>query len=391
MAGRGATPTILALAAALAGAAPAQAPVLDTDRATLIGARQAAAESERRAAALQEAAGKAGDEAERARVQAAVLTLRVAAAEQDMAATRARIALIDGLRARQRTRIAARQGPILHLFAALQTMARRPAGLALVQPGSMDDLVHVRLLLADTMPVVAARTAGLRAELHQSDGLRAQAGAAVDALAKDQVLLAERREELAALERTAIRRAQRLAEQAATEQQRALGLGADARDIADDLQLRQTAGDVRRALALLDGPAPRPGDGGAMPVHDGRARYRLPVAGEVANGYGEVSDAGVRARGLTVAALADAPVSAPAAGTVLFAHPFRSYGGVVILAHGGGWTTTLTGLATIAVRAGQAVRQGQTIGRAGPGRPQVTTELRRDNQPVDVLGLAQAG
>jgi hypothetical protein len=35
-------------------------------------------------------------------------------------------------------------------------MARRPPALALVQPGSIDEVVHVRSLLASTLPVIRA-------------------------------------------------------------------------------------------------------------------------------------------------------------------------------------------------------------------------------------------
>jgi septal ring factor EnvC (AmiA/AmiB activator) len=99
----------------------------------------------------------------------------------------------------------------------------------------------------------------------------------------------------------------------------------------------------------------------------------------------------VRGRGLTLAVAPVARVVAPHAGRVAFAAPFRSYGRIVILAHGGGWTTTITGLDRLAVRRGQWVTQGTTIGAAGPDAPHITTELRRGTRPVDVLALAQAG
>jgi septal ring factor EnvC (AmiA/AmiB activator) len=172
------------------------------------------------------------------------------------------------------------------------------------------------------------------------------------------------------VEATAIRRSQRLADQAAEEEQRAIGLGEDARDMADRMQTLAEAGDVRARLGRLPGPELRPaGADDAMPSHGGPPRYRLPVSGAIATGYGEVSGAGIRARGLTITVDAGADVRAPTAATVLYAGPFRSYGRIVILGHGGGWTTTLT----------------------GPGTPQITAELRRDNRPVDILAMAQGG
>ena len=383
--------TILA-ALATPALAPTRADKLDDQRDSLLGAKQAAADAEAHAAALNQQAEEADDEATKARARAAALAMQVQAAQSDIAAARARIALIGTLQQTERARIADKQGPILHLVAALQTLARRPPALAIAQPGSIDDIVHVRLLLADTLPVIAARTASLRQDLDRQTQLRDDAERAIAALGVSQRLLDHRKIELARVEATAIRRSQLLADQAADEQQRALGLGEEARDIADRMQTMSEAGDVEARLARLPGPDPRPaGADDALPTRDGEPRYRLPIAGEVASGFGEVSPAGVTARGLTVVTDGAATAVAPAAGTVAFAGPFRSYGRIVILSHGGGWTTTVTGLDMLAVKVGAHVAQGQPIGREGAGGGHVTTELRRDQRPVDIVAMVQGG
>lgn len=397
MRGRGAIMIGLGLATLATGAAPAEAPdlapAIGDVRNALVGAKQAASEAEARAAALNQAAEQASNEADRARAQAAALGLQVQAAESDLAAAQARIALIARLQADQRSHIAEKQGPILHLVAALQTMARRPPALAIAQPGSLDDIVHVRLLLADTLPVIHARTAALQATLAKQTELHGDAERAATALDASRKLLASRRQAFATLEATAIRRSQRLADQAAEEEERAIGLGEDTRDIADRMQAMAEAGDIRARLARLPGPDPRPaGPDDVVPVHAGPPRYRLPVSGAVATGYGEVSGAGIRARGLTLTVEPGTDVRAPTAATVLYAGAFRSYGRIVILGHGGGWTTTLTGLDTVAVKVGQRLRPGDLIGRAGTtAASPITAELRRDNRPVDILAMAQGG
>lgn len=382
----------IAITALATAAAPAQAPGLGDARTALITAKQAASDAEARAAALTQAAAQAGSEAERARAEAEALAVQVQAAEADIAAAQARIALIGSLQDIERSRIAAQQGPTLHLVAALQTMTRRPTALVLAQPGSLTDMVHVRLLLANTLPVIRARTVSLHADLDRQTQLRADAERAMAALAASRALLAQRRQALATIEATAIRRSQRLADQAADEQQRAIGLGEEARDLADRMQTLTDANDVRARLLHLPGPDPRPpSPDDSVPGRNGAPRYRLPVTGNVAAGFGEVSAAGVTARGLTLAAEEGAEVVAPAAGIVRFAGPFRSYGRVVIIAHGGGWTTTVTGLDSLTVKAGERIEQGDPIGRAGAASQHVTTELRRDNRPIDILAMAQSG
>jgi septal ring factor EnvC (AmiA/AmiB activator) len=318
--------------------------------------------------------------------------MQVQAARSDIVAAQARLGLIATLQGIARARIADKQGPILHLVAALQTLARRPPALAIAQPGSVDDIVHVRLLLADTLPVIAAHTASLRADLDRQTQLRGDAERAMAALGASQRLLDQRKIALAQVEATAIRRSQRLADQAADEQERALGLGEEARDITDRMQTLTDAGDVQARLARLSGPDPRPdGTDDALPQRAGTPRYGLPVTGEVTMGFGEVSPSGVRARGLTIATDGVATVTAPASATVIFAGAFRSYGRIVILAHGGGWTTTMTGLDTLAVKQGDRVAQGAPIGRTAASGGHVTTELRRADKPIDVVAMTQGG
>lgn len=122
------------------------------------------------------------------------------------------------------------------------------------------------------------------------------------------------------------------------------------------------------------------------------AVYRLPVAGRIVTGLGEISANGVRSRGLSVATAVGARVVAPAAGRIRYAGRFRDYGRVVVIDHGARWTTTLVGLGAADVATGDRVRRGDLVGRAGPKTatgddPQVTVELRRRGRPVDMTAL----
>ena len=108
------------------------------------------------------------------------------------------------------------------------------------------------------------------------------------------------------------------------------------------------------------------------------------MLGRVITGLGEVSSAGVRARGLTIATRAQAQVIAPAGGRIVFAGPYRGYGNIIIIDHGRRWTTLITSLSALDVGVGDNVVQGSPLGRTGSERPTVTVELRRANSPVDI-------
>jgi septal ring factor EnvC (AmiA/AmiB activator) len=106
---------------------------------------------------------------------------------------------------------------------------------------------------------------------------------------------------------------------------------------------------------------------------------------------GEISEAGVHARGLTLAVQPSAAAVAPRAGRVVYAGRFRGYGAIVIIDHGRGWTSVVTDLAAAEVAVGQAVRMGDVIGRAGRENPSVSAELRRNGRPHPIAPLLRLG
>lgn len=388
---------ILGAVALIASAAVSQ--TVRDEAAQLTEAKRQAIVAEQRSAALEVRAARASNDAARARADQAAVAARIQTAEADIAAARARIRVIETLRARQRARLAEKQAPIARLVAALQMMARRPPALTLVQPGSLSDLVHVRSLLTSTLPLIRERTASLRAEIEEGNRLRRQADLAVAALVAGQRRLEGQHIELAKLEAGHRRRSQKLVDSAMFEQDRAIALGERARDIADLMRELGDQAQLREQLASLPGPLLRPAIPGqaAAPVresavrHAGRPPYRLPVVGRLVSGMGELSNTGVRTRGLTLATARGAQVISPTSGRVAYAGAFRGYGRIVIVDHGGGWTTLITNLASLDVRVGDTVDQGSPLGRAGGGKPMITVELRRSGQPVDITPLVAAG
>jgi len=81
-------------------------------------------------------------------------------------------------------------------------------------------------------------------------------------------------------------------------------------------------------------------------------------------------------------------VSAPAAGIVKFAGPFREYDGVVIIDHGGGWLSLIVNVAST-LQPGERVVAGQEIGRAlGPLQVELSQNGRRIS-PALIAGSSQ--
>jgi len=369
---------------------PAQSDLADQQRRLLAARAQSAAAAER-AAKLDAAAKTEQTEAAKARAEEEAMGARIQQAQADIAAASARVTLVDRLLGDQQARLAAQQGPIARLIAALCSLAQRPDAVSVMQPGSVGDLVHVRAVIGSTLPLVRARTAGLRADLNNTRRLRADAALAARSLTEGRRRLETNRIALARLEAEHRLKSQDLSRSALAESDRAIGLGERARDLVDNMQETTNASATATALAALSGPLPRPGEPSDPPLSwtGGTAPYRVPVTGKLVTGFGEVSpDAGVTSRGLTWAVPGGADIAAPAAGKIAFAGPFRDYGKIVVIDHGGGWSTVLIGLGTLSVATGQRVGQGALLGAAPQGDDrQVTAELRRKGRPIDPVAL----
>ena len=386
---------LVGVAAVLAGASVVLAQAPGDQSARLAEAKAQSDAAAARSADLERQAAGERDQARQARAQEAAVAARVQQAEADIAAGQARIAIIDRLLTQQRARLAAKQVPVARLMAALQSLARRPAIISVVQPGSVDDLVHVRAVLSNTMPVIRARTADVRADLAHTRQLQAQAALATGALAESRTRLEAQRLALTRLEAEHRLRSRALGRDALFESDRAIALGEKARDIVDLMDTIGNQAATRESLEALPGPLPRPPRPGEVSSPIDRVAwshaappYRLPVQGKIVTGLGELSDAGVRSRGLTIATAAAAQVVAPAAGRIAFAGPFRDYRTIVIIDHGGGWTSLVSGLGTVSVKIGEKVEQGAPIGQAGAGdNARVTVELRRRDRAVDMTPL----
>lgn len=386
---------IIGALAAVAGLAAVQPLVAADERGRLAAAKAQSAAAQARADKLEAAAAAERDEARQAQAQEAAVAARIQRAEADIAAAQARIALIRVQLDSQRGSLAGQQQPIARLLAALQSLARRPVVVSLVQPGSVSDLVHTRAVLATVSPVVRARTASLRGQLERTRRLEEGQRLAVKSLADGRAALEAQRLALARLEADHRLKSRALGRDALFESDRAIALGERARDLVDQMSQASDGASTRADLEALPAPLPRPlKPGEAAPPSDAQTSatsapaYKLPVAGKVVTGLGELSDAGVRSRGLTIEAAAGAQVIAPATGRVRYARRFRGYGVVVIIDHGGGWTSLIAQLADTGLRVGDSVSQGAPIGHAAAGDAvRVTVELRRRDRAIDMTRL----
>jgi len=276
------------------------------------------------------------------------------------------------------------------LLAALAASNRRKPPALVISPGKANTAVRRAILMSETTPRLAARTETVRAEIDELNtlerrirGEKARLEAAEATLALKQVEI----ERLAAAKRGAF---EDLSGDIARLKSRSAELGAQADTLRNLLRALEsdapTAPGVKPSLrprlvsSSPSSPARKPVSPATRPL--GKAALGgldQPVSGNVLHSFGDKLSTGGKAEWITFSTRAEAQVTAPVAGTVEYARPFRSYGTMLILRTSDGYHVILSGMSRIYVTEGQKVATGEPVGRM-PDRsdppPELNMELR---------------
>lgn len=118
-----------------------------------------------------------------------------------------------------------------------------------------------------------------------------------------------------------------------------------------------------------------------------KGRLLCPVSARILRAFGEIKQEGAKSfhTGLDLDAPYGTPLRAPTYATVVFAGPFRGFGTLLILDHGGGYHTLYGHLSSIGVTMGEPVKPGQIIAQSGDSGslsgPDLYFELRVNGKP----------
>ena len=379
---RAAVLTLMITSASLAASAPVTTAAEPLD-AALARAKADAAAAETEADRLSAIADRQRDEAKRLLAKQNAAAEAIAAAEAGISAADAEAALLTARLQQQRAALRAQQAPASALLAGLAMMAQRPPLLALADRAGTEEFVRVRLLLDATMPVVRQRTAALSRQVARSRAIEASLAKARQAMQAERDRLGKRQKDFAELEQQALQLAEKSGMASLSVSDVALSRGEEGEQLSAERQRGRSEAAIAAELARLGRPPARP-----FPAEGGQISptlaYRLPVDAPVTDGFGSVSASGIRARGITLATARGAPLTAPAAGRILFAGPYRSHDGVIIIDHGGGWKTLILNAAALG-RPGDRIAAGSPLGRAlGP----ISLELSRNGQHMSPALIA---
>ncbi len=309
------------------------------------------------------------------------------------------------------------QGRLAAALMALQRLSRQPPQAILFSPEAPIDAARTARLLSLITPALDARARALQSDLSELREVRAQMAARRDSLAAAVTKLAgENRSLSELLARKASLQQQTLSETAATTQ-RIDKLADQAKNLQDLIERLDKAkaqtGEPEEGGAE---PAPAAGSGAAAPGDTQLAATEKPASrlpgvptrmerpadfrdfpedasgivqparGKITVKFADPQDSGGQSKGMMLATRPRAQVVAPFDGQIVFEGPFRSYGQILIIEHGGGYHTVLAGLGRADAVVGQWLLAGEPVGVMGSpesGHPQLYLELRRDGQPID--------
>jgi septal ring factor EnvC (AmiA/AmiB activator) len=153
-------------------------------------------------------------------------------------------------------------------------------------------------------------------------------------------------------------------------------------------ELQDAQQKLRATLAQL--ASGQPAAAASLPMRPFQGALPWPAEGAVVLRFGRPRAPGAAAppSGIEFSLPEGARVHAVYDGTVAYADPFSGFGNLVIVDHGDRCYSLYGHLSSVAVKKGDRVDQGGTVGLAGrspSGNPSLYFELRIDGKPVDPL------
>ena len=327
----------------------------------------------------------------------------IRAVEDRIAETETRLTALSANEDTIRRSLASRRAVIAEVLAALQRLGRKPPPALLVSPEDALQAVRAAILLGAVLPDMKTEVDTLLADLSELVRVRSQIDAEREGLGRDLAALSQERTRMTVLVQERQRKQTETEKALEAEKARAGQLARQAESLKDLIaRLEQEVASAARAAAAAQVKADlkgAPNDPSrlapAIAFASAKGALPLPISGNKIREFGAPDGLGGTEKGLTVASRANAQVTAPCDGWVVYAGPFRSYGQLLILNAGGGYHVLLAGMERISVDLGQFVLTGEPVAVMGGGpqsaaaiatgskQPVLYIEFRKDGTPVD--------
>ena len=355
---------------------------------------------------------------------------RVQSAEAVATALDAKLDATKKLEAETQAELEIQSANLEASLAALTRIARQPEAAIVTGSGELVDRIRSANMLAEIAPKLRAEARALGVELERLADLRKTLVAEQAESEKAIAALKTERQNLGGLMDQKRNQDKQLASQAKQKAHQIDQLAKDAQSLGELITaleqqaaiIRPTPRPVVKGVHARVFPTPRPSRQSAPPADVNptiapelaetraskpvkidtsglkfttlKGRLRLPVRGPIVAKFGSKQGSAPSLKGIEVAARQAAQVVTPADGQIVYAGPFRSYGGLLIVNVGEGYHLLMAGLDRITAVVGQRIIAGEPVGRLGPQSRQneasgsgtkLYFEVRRQGHPVDPM------
>ena len=287
-------------------------------------------------------------------------------------------------------------GMLVETLAALQNLALRPSEAVLVQPLSPVEVMRSSVLLRGSAHALEGRAQIIRQSIEDINRQKEIIAAHLSDLEKENQALANQQEEMKILSQQKSEMYSKLSVQSKEAQEKAKVLASQANNLKDlleklekqkELQRRQLAEKERLSRERAADEIREAKNNNISPSTEfSKAKGKLvrPARGPVVTKFHDELSKGVVSNGIDIKTVAKAQVIAPFDGTVMFAGPFKNFANLLIIDHGEGYTSLLSGLAETDIKVGQILLAGEPVGTMpANNNNKLHMEIRKDNHPVD--------
>lgn len=347
--------------------------------------------SQSRSEELKKKASEAAKEGQKISRQLVVVARQIQEQETALTTLEENMSVLTNQIAAKKEDVRLQNRNMAHTLAALQRLSQRPPEYIIMRPAEAVETVRSASLLTTALPEIEKKTELMRQDLAELNQMKETLLSEQD---NHRVALANLLGQTKNLERLQKEKQNLYSgflEDAGQEEARMKALAKSAKDMRSLIDKLEE--ELKRAGPSLLPTPPIP-EGASFAKAKGALPY--PARGNVIRRFGSKIAVGT-AKGISIQSRTGARVIAPFDGRVIFAGKFRTYGNLLIIAHGDGYHTLLAGLNKIDTIVGQWVLAGEPVGMMAQTRlasatgnamgpaPELYLEIRKDGVPINPL------
>lgn len=300
---------------------------------------------------------------------------------------------------------------LVETLAALQNLALRPSEAILVQPLSPVEVMRSSILLRGSVRALERRAGFIRDSIEDISNQKEQIALRLKDIEKENDKLAQQQNDMKKLSQQKSQIYDKISDKSKEAKKKADLLAGQAHNLRDLLEKLEKQKEIARRQAAEKARLAREREterlraennhglvGTGYELDDSataeketvtgfaqaKGKLTRPARGPLLTSFHEELSKGVYSNGIDIKTAANAQVIAPYDGTVIYAGVFKNFSNIVIIDHGEGYISLLSGLGETDTEVGQMLLAGEPVGTMPDSdNSRLHMEIRKNNHPVN--------